>query len=69
MVELLNVERRIREYARYDRNTPLVVMPEKYGADVEGTDVNESGNDWIAYLEDHEQLQNLLARLVTKSST
>jgi DNA-binding response OmpR family regulator len=61
--EVLGVGRRIRERARYDSETPLVVMAEKYGADVEGTDVNVGGNDWITYLEDPGQLKNLLARL------
>jgi len=63
--DLLNVGRRIREHARYDGHTPLVVMPEKYGKDVEGTDVNVSGNDWITYPEDPDQLKNLLARLIS----
>jgi hypothetical protein len=39
-------------------------MAEKYGKDLEGTDVNVSGNDWITYLEDHDQLRNLLSRLL-----
>ena len=59
----LNVGRRIREHAKYDGDTPLVVMAEKYGRDVEGTDVNVDGNDWITYPEDADQLRNLLARL------
>ena len=63
--DLLSVGRRIREHARFDGNTPLVVMPEKYGKDVEGTDVNVDGNDWITYLEDHDQMKNLLARLLS----
>ena len=63
--ELLRVGRRVREHAKYDGHTPLVVMPEKYSKDVEGTDVNIEGNDWIHYLgEDLDQLQNLLARLI-----
>lgn len=63
--ELLKVGRKVREHAKYDGNTPLVVMPEKYSKDVEGTDVNIEGNDWIHYLgEDLDQLQNLLARLI-----
>jgi DNA-binding response OmpR family regulator len=28
--ELLKVGRKVREHAKYDGNTPLVVMPEKY---------------------------------------
>jgi DNA-binding response OmpR family regulator len=64
--DVLQVGQRIREHAKYDGHTPLVVMAEKYGADLEGTDVNVSGNDWITYLEDHDQLENLLARLLGK---
>jgi PleD family two-component response regulator len=64
--EALLIGRRIREHAKYDGHTPLVVLAEKYGADVEGTDVNVGGNDWITYLEDHDQLKRLLARLLNK---
>jgi CheY-like chemotaxis protein len=64
--EALGVGRRIRAHAKYDGHTPLVVMPEKYGKDVEGTDVNVEGNDWIHYLgEEFDQLQNLLKRLTS----
>jgi CheY-like chemotaxis protein len=62
--EVIDIGRRIRRHAKYDGHTPLVVVAEKYGADLEGTDVNVGGNDWITYLEDHEQLKNLLARLL-----
>jgi DNA-binding response OmpR family regulator len=62
----LNIGRGICERAHFDKRLPVVVMAEKYGADLEGTDVNVSGNDWITYLEDHEQLKNLLARLINK---
>ncbi|HEX8143378.1 MAG TPA: hypothetical protein VF553_12330 [Pyrinomonadaceae bacterium] len=58
--------RRIRAHAKYDGHTPLVVMAEKYGQELEGTDVNVSGNDWITYPEDHDQLRNLLARLLNQ---
>ena len=61
----LGVGRRIRERAKGNGRTPLVVLAEQYGADVEGTDANVGGNDWIAYLADHEQLENLLARLIS----
>ena len=62
--EALQAGRRIRQDAELD--VPLVVMAENYGPDVESTDVNVSGKDWITYLEDHDQLRNLLARLTTK---
>ena len=62
--EGLQAGRRIRQDAELD--VPLVVMAEKYGPDVEGTDVNVSGKDWITYLEERDQLRNLLARLTAK---
>ena len=63
--EVLAVGRRVREQARYDARTPLVVMPEKYGKDVEGTEVNVEGNDWVFYLgEEPGQLRSFLARLL-----
>jgi DNA-binding response OmpR family regulator len=63
--EILSLGRRVRERAKYDGHTPLVVMPEKYGKDVEGTNVNVEGNDWILYLgEEADQLRNLLARIL-----
>jgi hypothetical protein len=41
-------------------------MAEKYGKDVEGTEVNVEGNDWIFYLgEEPDRLRNLLVRLTT----
>lgn len=66
--EAISLGRRLREHAKYDGHTPLVVMAEKYGDDLEGTDVNVSGNDWITYLEEHGQLENLLARLLLSPS-
>ena len=64
--EVLRIGRRIRTHAKYDGHTPLIVMAEKYGPDLEGTDVNVGGNDWITYPEDAEQLEHLLARLLNK---
>jgi DNA-binding response OmpR family regulator len=66
--DALSLGRRIRESARCDGHTPLVVMAEKFGADLEGTDVNVGDNDWITYIEDPGQLKNLLARLLGKLS-
>ena len=62
--DTLQTGRRIREQAKLDGNTPLIVMAENYAKDLEGTDENAGGNDWILYLgEEPEQLQNLLQRL------
>lgn len=63
--ESLGVGRQIRRHARYDGRTPLVVMAQWYGKDVEGTNVNVEHNDWIFYLgEEPEQLNDLLRRLI-----
>ena len=62
--DTLRMGRRIREQAKFDGNTPLIVMAEAYGKDLEGTDQNVGANDWILYLGDEpEQLENLLYRL------
>ena len=63
--EILSIGRRVREHANYDGHTPLVVMPDKYGKDVEGTEANVSGSDWVFYLgEEPDQLHNFLGRLL-----
>ena len=67
--EALSIGRELRVHARYDGSTPLVVMPEKVPAELEGRDVNVSGNDWICYYdEDSDQLRALLGRLLNNSS-
>ena len=66
--EALGVGRKVRVHAKYNGHTPLVVMAEKFGPEVEGTDVNVGGNDWITYPEDAYQLKNLLARLTAKEA-
>lgn len=67
--ESLGVGRRIRRDAKYDGRTPLVVMAEKYGKDVEGTEANVGGADWVFYLgEEPDQLNNLLRRLIPSGS-
>jgi DNA-binding response OmpR family regulator len=68
--ESVRLGRELREHARYDGYTPLIVMPEKIPEELEGTNVNVSENDWICYYdEDSNQLRTLLARLLNKSSS
>lgn len=64
--DALNIGQRIRRSAKHNGHTPLVLMAEKYGADLEGTNVNLRDNDWITYLEQPDQLKNLLASLINK---
>ncbi|HEX8116509.1 MAG TPA: hypothetical protein VF521_04500 [Pyrinomonadaceae bacterium] len=62
--EVLGVGRRVRKHARYDGHTPLVVMPEKYDEELEDTEVNVGGSEWVFYLgEEPDRLRDLLARL------
>ncbi len=44
-------------------HTPIIVMAERYGADMEGKDVQVDDTEYVTYLEDGEQLINLLHRL------
>ncbi|HEV2802567.1 MAG TPA: hypothetical protein VGW12_18995 [Pyrinomonadaceae bacterium] len=68
--ESVRLGRELREHARYDGHTALVVMPEKVPGELEGTDVNVSENDWICYYdEDSNQLHRLLSRLLNISSS
>jgi DNA-binding NtrC family response regulator len=62
--EVLTIGRGLRAKAQYHEHTPLVVMPESFTNDEEGTDKNVSANDWICYYQDADQLQRLLARLL-----
>jgi CheY-like chemotaxis protein len=55
--------KRIRESAGIGDRTPIVVMAEDYGADMEGKDVQMDGTGYVTYLEDGQQLMNLLQRL------
>jgi hypothetical protein len=40
-----------------------VVIAEKYGGGLEGTDVRGGEGEWVTYMEDSTQLHELIARL------
>ncbi|MEI2578807.1 hypothetical protein [Scytonema sp. PRP1] len=61
--EVINMGRRIRHGAELKSSTPIVVMAEQYGEDMEGKDVKVGESEYVTYLEDGEQLMNLLHRL------
>jgi DNA-binding response OmpR family regulator len=66
--EVLRAGRELREHSRYDGHTPLVVMPEKYGDDLEGTEVSAGGKDWFFYGGgEPDQMKDFLARLAAES--
>jgi PleD family two-component response regulator len=61
--EFINMGRRIRQGAELPSSTSIVVMAEQYGEDMEGKDVKVGESEYVTYLEDGEQLMNLLHRL------
>jgi DNA-binding response OmpR family regulator len=54
---------RICKSAGIGSHTPIIVMAERYGADMEGKDVQVDEAEYVTYLEDGQQLMNLLHRL------
>lgn len=73
LILLNQVGRSIQEYAVMGQricqsagigdHTPIIVMAEYYGADMEGKDVQVNDTKYVTYLEDGQQLMNLLHRL------
>ncbi|BAY48258.1 transcriptional regulatory protein AfsQ1 [Scytonema sp. HK-05] len=63
MDEVLNMGRRICQGSELSSSTPIVVMAEHYGEDMEGKNVKVGESEYVTYLEDGEQLMNLLHRL------
>lgn len=60
--EVMAAGRRIRLQLKTN-DVPVVVIAYKYGEDMEGQNINVADNEWIVYLENGEQLQNLLGQL------
>ncbi|MEC4891491.1 MAG: hypothetical protein SAL07_22135 [Oscillatoria sp. PMC 1051.18] len=65
--EYIEMGIRIRENAQVSVLTPIVVMAEKYGIELEGSDIKVGENEYVTYPEDAEQLMNLLDRLCNPS--
>ncbi len=64
--ETLNAGRELRQHAKYDGHTPLVVLPEKFSKEQEGTNEQVGKQDWICYYADGEQLHGLIGDLTSK---
>lgn len=63
--EAFAAARRVRRLNALDGSTPVVVIAEKYGGDLEGTDVREGEGEWVTYMQDSAQLHQLITRLTT----
>jgi DNA-binding response OmpR family regulator len=61
--EAFEAARRLKQSGALGSSTPVVVIAEKYGDGLEGTDVREGEGEWVTYMEDSTQLHELLARL------
>ncbi len=63
IAECLEAGQRIRQQTGLSRQIPIVVMAERYGVELEGQDIPAGESEYVTYLEDGEQLRNLLYRL------
>jgi DNA-binding response OmpR family regulator len=61
--EAFDAGRRVKRQSALDGSTPVVVIAEKYGDGLEGTDVPAGDGEWVTYMEDATQLHKLLSRL------
>ena len=61
--EAIETGRRICNTSELSKNTPIVVLAERYGEDLEGQDVQVGDREYVSYPEDGQQLLNLLQRL------
>ncbi len=63
--EAFAAARRVKLSGTLDGSTPVVVIAEKYGDGLEGTDVPAGDGEWVTYMHDSTQLHALLSRLTT----
>lgn len=57
------IGRYILQQAAVSNQTPLVILAENYGVEVEGQNIQIGDSQYVTYLEDGEQLKNLLYNL------
>jgi len=62
--EALAAGRRLRQNGKLDSAVPIVVLPDEFSKDKEGQDQSVGGNDYKSYINDEEQLDALLDRLL-----
>lgn len=61
--EAFAAARRVKQLNALNGSTPVVVIAEKYGDSLEGTDVRAGDGEWVTYMEDSTQLHKLISRL------
>lgn len=61
--QVIEAGRQIRRQAALSSRIPIVIMAEQYGTELEGQDIQVAESDYVSYLEDGQQLKNLLYQL------
>ncbi len=61
--ELIALGQQIRKSTALDNRTPIIIMAEQYGEDLEGQDIQVGDNEYVSYLEDGQQLKVIVQRL------
>jgi CheY-like chemotaxis protein len=63
--DALSAGRRIREHVNVANSAPVVVLPFEFRDELEGTDENMGGRDFKSYMTSEQQLEDLLAGLLS----
>ena len=63
--DALSAGRRIREHVNVASAAPVIVLPFEFRKDLEGTDQNMGGRDYKSFMTSEQQLEDLLAGLLT----
>lgn len=63
--DALSAGRRIREHVNVANSAPVVVLPFEFRNELEGTDENMGGRDYKSYMTSEQQLEDLLAGLLS----
>ena len=63
--DALSAGRRIREHVNVANSAPVVVLPFEFRNELEGTDENMGGRDYKSYMTSEQQLEVLLAGLLS----
>lgn len=61
--ETMAIGQQLRQATERGSQTPIVIMAERYGTDLEGQNVQVNDNEYVTYLEDGEQLKRILKQL------
>jgi CheY-like chemotaxis protein len=60
---VIDMGKQIRQSADFLSRVPIVVIAEQYGVELEGQNIQVGEDEYVTYLEDGQQLKNLLYRV------